>query len=41
VQVLHDHLAVSVKAVGDQKVTDENCHRMLAAWVLGQEPAKM
>ena len=32
-QVLHDHPDGSVKAVGDEKVTAENRHRMLAKWM--------
>jgi hypothetical protein len=31
--VLHDHPDGSVKAVGDEKVTAENRHRILAKWM--------
>ena len=32
-QVLRDHPDGSVKAVGDEQVTAENRHRMLAKWM--------
>ena len=34
--VLHDHPDGTVKAVDGALVTDENRHRMLAAWVRGR-----
>ena len=34
--VLRDHPDGTVKAVGDEQVTAENRHRMLAAWVRGR-----